>query len=158
MSSRVLILGYGNPSRGDDAVGPLLIEYLSKLCLPDIELLTDFQLQIEHVMDLKNRELVLFLDAAVSQSQSLRLQFIQPEESHNFSTHSLTPQQLLGVYQRFSTQLPPPSYLLSIKGFKFELGENLSPEIQQHYQHAIQLLEQMLDNPRIDYWQSLTTS
>ena len=40
----LLVIGIGNPSRGDDAIGPLAIERLGALGLPDTELLTDFQL------------------------------------------------------------------------------------------------------------------
>ena len=60
----ILIFGYGNPSRGDDAIGPLLIERLEILNLPDVDLLTDFQLQVEHALDLRGRERVLFVDAS----------------------------------------------------------------------------------------------
>ncbi|NBS18146.1 MAG: Ni/Fe hydrogenase, partial [Gammaproteobacteria bacterium] len=68
MTPSLLILGVGNPSRGDDALGPLLIEQLETLLSQEeraaaggIELLTDFQLQIEHALDLLNRSLVLFV-------------------------------------------------------------------------------------------------
>ena len=158
MTAPVLVLGYGNPSRGDDAVGPLLIEYLSTLQLPEVELITDFQLQIEHVLDLQDRRLVLFIDAAVSQPQALVLSALHPEYSQSLSTHALSPQQLLGISQRVTGQLPALSYLLSIKASQFDLGDPLSPDMQQHYQHACQLLKQMLDNPRPDHWHSLVTS
>jgi Ni,Fe-hydrogenase maturation factor len=66
-----LIIGYGNPSRGDDALGPALLEDIARL-LPQhpewgaIELLTDFQLQIEFVLDLAGRQRIIFADATVS--------------------------------------------------------------------------------------------
>ena len=73
MSPSVLIVGIGNPSLGDDALGPLLIERLETLLAQEdpaaalnIELLSDFQLQIEHALDLLNRSLVLFVDAHVN--------------------------------------------------------------------------------------------
>ncbi|MDP2785684.1 MAG: Ni/Fe hydrogenase, partial [Sulfurimicrobium sp.] len=66
MTAPLLVFGYGNPSRGDDALGPLLLEQLAALNLPHVELLTDFQLQVEHAVDLQGRERVLFIDASVS--------------------------------------------------------------------------------------------
>ena len=158
MIKPVLVLGYGNPSRGDDAVGPLLIDYLSQFDLPSIDLLTDFQLQIEHVLDISNRQLVLFIDAGVSQTQPLLLQPVFPEKSYHLSTHALSPQQLLGIYQHVTGSLPPLSYLLVIKASHFELGQTLSPDMQKHFLQACQLLKQMLDNPCADHWQSLVTS
>ena len=50
-----LVIGIGNPSRGDDAIGPLAVERLEALALPGVELLTDFQLQVEHALDLIGR-------------------------------------------------------------------------------------------------------
>ena len=42
----VLVLGFGNRSRGDDALGPLLLDGLSTDLPGNIELLEDMQLQI----------------------------------------------------------------------------------------------------------------
>ena len=67
MIKPILVFGYGNLSRGDDALGPLLLDYIQKHCdLRKIELLTDFQLQIEHALDLEHRSLILFVDASVA--------------------------------------------------------------------------------------------
>jgi hypothetical protein len=66
----VLVFAYGNPSRGDDALGPLLIERLEERqragALTRVDLLTDFQLQVEHALDLRGRERVIFAEAAAS--------------------------------------------------------------------------------------------
>ena len=51
----ILLLGYGNPSRGDDTLGVLLLEQLPIACLQTVELLINFQLQIEHALDLKQQ-------------------------------------------------------------------------------------------------------
>lgn len=64
----ILIIGIGNPSRGDDALGPLAIERLEALDLAGVELLTDFQLQVEYALDLAGRRRVIFVDASVSGS------------------------------------------------------------------------------------------
>ena len=67
----VLVFTYGNPSRGDDALGPAMFDLLVKHKqntneLDNVDLLTDFQLQIEHAIDLEQREVVLFIAASVS--------------------------------------------------------------------------------------------
>ena len=63
MSAPVLVFGWGNPSRGDDALGPLFVEAVEAMKLPGIECLTDFQLQVEHALDLRRRSRILFVDA-----------------------------------------------------------------------------------------------
>jgi len=72
---RILILGYGNPGRGDDALGPELISRLELLKLDaslgsrlELTLLTDFQLQVEHVLDFQHQDLVLLVDAHLTTS------------------------------------------------------------------------------------------
>ena len=71
MPKPILIFGYGNLSRGDDALGPLLLEHVEQHGdLSQIEILCDFQLQIEHALDLQNRALVLFVDASVACDQA----------------------------------------------------------------------------------------
>ncbi|MCC7218819.1 MAG: hydrogenase maturation protease, partial [Burkholderiales bacterium] len=61
-----LVIGIGNPSRGDDALGPLLVERIEAMDLPGVECLTDFQLQVEHALDLVGREQVVFVDATAA--------------------------------------------------------------------------------------------
>ena len=66
----LLVLGVGNPSRGDDALGPLFIERAAealkeRVAAGELELLTDFQLQIEHALDLEGRRRVVFVDASL---------------------------------------------------------------------------------------------
>ncbi|HEB82952.1 MAG TPA: Ni/Fe hydrogenase, partial [Gammaproteobacteria bacterium] len=55
----ILVFPFGNPSRGDDALGPAIYQLLGNkqqnVELQSIDLLTDFQLQIEHSIDLENR-------------------------------------------------------------------------------------------------------
>lgn len=67
-----LVFGYGNPSRGDDALGWRLIEQLDALRaagrLAGVDLLSDFQLQIEHVLDLRGRTRVIFVDAELGEA------------------------------------------------------------------------------------------
>ncbi|MBK7846051.1 MAG: hypothetical protein IPJ73_00935 [Zoogloea sp.] len=59
----LVIFAVGNPSRGDDALGPLLMAELETQSLPGVTLVTDFQLQIEHALDLDGHDLALFIDA-----------------------------------------------------------------------------------------------
>ena len=52
-AGRALVFAWGNPSRGDDALGPALVERLeaARPAHPEwgeLALLTDFQLQPEH--------------------------------------------------------------------------------------------------------------
>jgi hydrogenase maturation protease len=130
----LLIFGYGNPSRGDDALGPLLLARLEPLldealrrAAGGIELLTDFQLQVEHALDLAGRRRVLFVDAHQQCEVPFSLRPLQPAAESCFSTHALSPVAVLKVYQQIYPSDPPPSFLLGIRGERFELAVILMP-------------------------------
>lgn len=130
MPAPVLVLGYGNPSRGDDAIGPLLIERLEARkaagLLAGVDLLTDFQLQIEHALDLRGRARVIFVDAAADQPEPLRWMEVVPEPATAWTSHSLSPGAVAGVFA--SLYGPPPDLsLLAVAAESFDLGAGLSP-------------------------------
>lgn len=143
MTPPLLIFGYGNPSRGDDALGPLLLKQLEELELPNMELLTDFQLQVEHVLDLQDRETVLFIDASVSCASPYTFSRLQPGKDMSYSSHVMSPAALLHTYREICGD-PPPAYLLEVRGERFELGEALSSEASVNLNAAFGFLLQGL--------------
>lgn len=127
MTAPVLVFGWGNPSRGDDALGPLFVERVQAMGLPGVECLTDFQLQVEHALDLHGRRLILFVDASVDAEAPFSVEPIAPARDESFSSHAMTPQSVLQVYCDLEDEEPPPAWLLAIRGERFELGEPLTP-------------------------------
>ncbi len=127
MTAPVLVFGWGNPSRGDDALGPLFVERVEAMGLPGVECLTDFQLQVEHALDLHGRRLILFVDASVDAEAPFSVEPIAPARDESFSSHAMTPQSVLQVYCDLEDEEPPPAWLLAIRGERFELGEPLTP-------------------------------
>ncbi len=156
-----LIFGYGNPYRGDDALGPALIQLLERqqagggggeqrgwpaldadprgmpqVCatLPDPkidgttpwELLTDWQLQPEHVLELLGRRRVIWVDADASLMMPYRLESIRPERDASYSTHGMSPGALLWIHMQIGQGPPPPCFLLRIRGYHFALDTPLS--------------------------------
>jgi hydrogenase maturation protease len=133
----ILVLAVGNPSRGDDALGPLLVERLQALDLPDVELLTDFQLQVEYVLDLHGRQSVVFVDAAASGPAPYTFSAIGPADDSSYSSHALSPQALLAAYVRHYATPPPSAFLLAVQGYDFELGQALSPDGAKNLEAAL---------------------
>lgn len=155
MPKPVLVFGYGNPSRGDDALGPLLVEYVQDHCDTDgIDVLIDFQLQIEHALDLEHRELILFADASVACEAPFELNELEPALEIGYTTHALHPASVMAVFQSIRKQPPPPCFLLAVKGEAFELGESLSASAERHLRQAESFIEVLLQNPRPAAWRS----
>jgi len=159
MPKPVLLLACGNLSRGDDALGPLLLEYVEAHCdLSEIELLTDFQLQIEHALDLENRELVLFVDASVSCTDPFELTELEPAQDNSYTTHAMSPAAVMAVYRSIKKQLPPPCFLLGIKGESFELGEELSENAGKNLQQACRFALSLLSHTDVAVWRQQADS
>jgi hydrogenase maturation protease len=145
----ILIFTYGNPSRGDDGLGPAMFELLEKnkqACndLDKVDLLTDYQLQIEHALDLAHRECVVFIDASVSAQAPYEFHQLQPERDDSYTTHAMSPVSVLDVYQQINQCKPPPSYMLMIRGYEFGLGQTLTGQARLNLQQGYDFIKQLL--------------
>jgi len=138
------VFGWGNPSRGDDALGPLFVARCQALAArhPEwggIECQTDFQLQVEHALDLQGRQRVLFVDASRDCAAPFEVTTPAPSRDTSFTSHAMTPQAVLQVYieLKLDAVAPPLCRLLAIRGDAFELGQNLSPAAQTNLDAAL---------------------
>jgi hydrogenase maturation protease len=145
----ILIFGYGNPSRGDDAIGPEFLRRIEPLIDPNrVELLTDFQLQIEHALDLRGRDWVLFVDASRDAPEPFDFAPLQADSQISYSTHEMAPAAVLAVFTQVQQCPPPPCYLLAIRGYTFELGQGLSPRATANLTQAVEFTLGKLAVPR----------
>ncbi len=156
MTAPVLVLACGNPSRGDDAVGPELAQALERSCEAaiargELEVLTDFQLSVEHALDLRGRQRVYVVDAAAS-GPEVSLEPLTARRDDSFTTHRLSPWALLQVYRDVEHAPPPACSLLAVRGERFELGEPLSQRAQANVARALELLRAELWAARRDGW------
>jgi hydrogenase maturation protease len=137
----ILVLGWGNPSRGDDALGPAFVARASALPVPPgapaIEWLTDFQLQIEHALDLAGRSQVLFVDASVDSAAPCAVRDLRSATQRQLTTHAMAPEAVMQVYEQLHGQPAPPCTLLAIRASSFELGEPIGADAQQHLAQAL---------------------
>ncbi len=150
MTAPTLIFGWGNPSRGDDALGPLFVEHFTALAARhpewgDVDCLTDFQLQVEHALDLQGRQRVLFVDASLDAPSPCSFARIEAARDASFTTHAMSPQAVLKVYADIDDGAPPPCWLLAIRGESFELGEALSESARIALEAALQIAADWMD-------------
>ena len=136
----ILLFGIGNPSRGDDAIGPLAIEQLQVFELSGIELLTDFQLQVEHALDLVGRREVVFIDAAASGAEPFRLEPVFPAANNTAMTHALSPAAVLEAFERVMDVPLPDVFSLAVRGYEFELGTAMSSAAAANLDAAVRML------------------
>lgn len=162
MSAPIVILAVGNPSRGDDAIGPILHERLvawlrDAPMAGQFELIEDFQLNIEHALDLLGRELVLFIDAGEGTPAPFSFTRIEPAPGIAHSSHELPPEAVLEVFRRTLHQEPPAAFVLCVRGEAFELGEPLSQAAQENVEGAWACLQQLFRHPDRESWEGQAT-
>lgn len=162
MPAPVLILAVGNESRGDDALGPLLLRRLqawlnAQGLAEQVELIEEFQLQVEHTLDLAGRERVLFIDAGHHTSAPFTFSQAVPRRLEGHTSHAVSPETLLGVYALVHTKPAPPAFILCVAGEQFELGEPLSPRAGQYLQQAFEFACRLFDSGGQTAWQGLAT-
>jgi hydrogenase maturation protease len=119
---RALVIGYGNPLRGDDALGWHAAEHLANLpefaTNPGVRFLTVHQLMPEIAESISHAELVIFFDARAP-SADIAPGVVCCEEIHPEPTapqclgHHLTPANAI-AYARALYDANPRGFVLSV--------------------------------------------
>jgi len=127
---RILVIGYGSPIRGDDALGVLVADRLEQDGVPaDVTVIARHILTAELVTEMMTAQRVIFLDAAVDLAPgAVRCQLLIPT-AHAASSmaHFLDPRELLGWCAALYGHAPE-SYLITGGGASFDYADyRLSP-------------------------------
>lgn len=152
---RILIYGYGNPGRQDDGLGKALIElaeeWVQKEGLENISLDVGYQLLVEDVTLIEGKDLIMFVDASMDERiADFDLAAVAADDKETFTMHQVSPGFILALYETLYGPAPP-SWLLQIRGYEWELEESLSPGAQENLGKAWKMLRQILRDPgRLD--------
>ena len=143
---RVLLIGYGNTLRGDDALGPMAIERLRPLLL-DVECLGCQQLAPELAERLAECELAIFVDAACDGEPGLvRMERLSPKPGGIASlTHHLEAAALLELAQALYGRVPQ-AVLVTGAGAVFGNREGLSEQGQQALSEICRLIPRLIQD------------
>jgi hydrogenase maturation protease len=136
VTAPVLVFGYGNPSRGDDALGPefarrLAERFEQEIARGELEVLTDYQLQVEHALDLRGRDRIFFVDACTD-GADVELRPVAVQRDASFTSHLLSPSALLHTFAEIERAKPPRAWVLAIRGEQFELGSPMSETAERN--------------------------
>lgn len=140
----VLVIGYGNPGRLDDGLGPALAERIARLGLANVTVDSDYQLTVEDAVHVAEHGVVIFADADTAGPEPFYFKRLQPAARITFSTHSIGPASLLGLAQDLFGNTPT-AFVLGIRGYEFnEFGERLSAAAVDNLTAAAEFLEHAL--------------
>jgi len=149
---RLVVFGWGNESRGDDALGPLLLRRVEAAGFAGVTAVEDYQLQVEHALDLDDADMALFIDAARNAAAPFAFSEISAKADAGYTTHALAPEAVLEVFKHLRKREPPPSFLLAVRGEGFELGAELSEPAKLGLEAAWGFVGGLLKEPDADAW------
>jgi hydrogenase maturation protease len=134
----ILVIGYGNPGRLDDGLGPAFAERFQALELPGVTVESNYQLNIEDADLIARFDIVVFADASVDTAGPFEFQPLEKKDPMvGFSSHSITAGSLLGLAKELFGATPL-AYTLAIRGYDFnEFGEVLSAQAQANLDAAV---------------------
>lgn len=136
--SRLLIIGYGNPFRGDDAAGCITAErLLEQTADPDVEILAVHQLTPELMEPVSRAGRVIFVDAALGDTPGEIVETeISPRQDSRPFSHYASPEALVAGAQALY-HAAPRATLITMTAATFELGAPLSAAVTQAVETVI---------------------
>lgn len=153
--TRLVVLACGNTDRGDDALGPALLRRIEALGLAGVTTIEDYQLNIEHALDIENAGVALFIDAGAGTPSPFSFTELVPDGALSHSTHAIEPPAVLATFQRVFHRSPPPSFALCVGGGSFELGTAMSPAAEANLAATWDFLGPLLADIDVERWRHL---
>jgi len=158
---KILVIGYGNPDRGDDGVAWHILGMLANKfgiglnnelfekgimsANKSVDMWFNLQLVPEIAEDLHHYQRAIFIDAHTTEIQEdIRVIDIKPLFQNSPFTHHLTPSSCLSITQTLYGRAPK-SILVSIKGFEFDFSNLLSPQTQVFAEKALTTILYWID-------------
>lgn len=144
MSQTILVIGYGNDLRSDDAVGQRVAQTIAAWNLSNVRSLCVHQLTPELAAFLANAELAIFIDACTSVCEDVQVSAIAPTYSTAIAGHTSEARSLLALTQVLYDRVPP-AWWVRIPGANFELGDRISPAAETGIAIALEQIKQIID-------------
>jgi hydrogenase maturation protease len=136
----VLVIGYGNPLRGDDGIGPHVADLIAKRRWPGVRTLSVHQLTPELAAELANVRFAIFVDASAGDEGLTEL---EPGGAAGAMTHNGDPGPLLAL-TRSLYRGRPMAWLLTVRGLNFDHGDQLSREAAREVPRVMERIAELL--------------
>ncbi|MBI5637946.1 MAG: hydrogenase maturation protease [Nitrospinae bacterium] len=139
------MIGYGNPGRIDDGLGPALSALLDARALKGVSVETDYQLVVDHAHEIARHDYVIFADAAISGQAPFSFTEIPIAATQpTFNSHSLSPEAAM-FFARTMFGAKTKGYILGIRGYEYEgFGEGISERAKENLDAAFLFILELL--------------
>ncbi len=143
MGRKTLLIGYGNPGRLDDGLGPALAAKLEACSIEGLSVESDYQLVVEHAHDVAGYDVAIFADAALHGDAPYSFKELGCPESPKFDSHAVTPETVLFLAKKMFNATTK-GYLLGIRGYEFDgFGERISERAAKNLDAAFQFVREI---------------
>jgi len=145
--SRILVIGYGNPLRADDAIGWHAVEALEERFpeYTDIRFIVAHQLLPEHIVSIAESDYVVFVDASKTGNPGdISHVNVSPADSTLSMMHALSPGYLLTYVNEYYEEAPD-AVLFTLTGADFGLREGLSNTVQSNLPQFVDVITEFID-------------
>lgn len=142
--SSVLVIGYGNTLRGDDAAGVHAAELIARRH-PEIACICVHQLVPELTEQIAESDIVIFIDAQQGTTQPNARLVAPSSEADQPRTHFISPESLLTLSQQLYQHGPAKAYVVGIPASQFEFSEELSAATRIGVEEAVLLVNKLLN-------------
>lgn len=148
---QILIYGYGNPGRQDDGLGPALVDHLKEWIrrenISNVELDSDYQLNVEDSLTISEKDIVVFVDASIEDIDDYCLTKVSPEGSKiEFTMHAVSASFILDLCNKLYNK-NPDTYLLHIKGYEWDFKEELTEKANGNLNAALTFIKERITDP-----------
>ena len=146
----VLVIGYGNPARGDDGLGPALAAAVEKARPSGVDVDSDYQLTVEDAADAAQHDVVVFADADQAGDGPFFFRAIEAKGQLGFSSHGCEPPAVMALARDlFDAQTK--GYLLGIRGYEFDpFDETMTGRARANLAAATEFLLDVLASRSFD--------
>ena len=141
-ATHILIIGYGNSLRGDDAAGPAVAELIEARHWPGVRALSEQQLFPELAEDIARSRHTYFVDASTAPGARVTVQPVTEATDHAMA-HRCSPGALLRMARELYGARPAAD-LVAIPAEHFEPGTGLSASVVRHIEETVALLHDLV--------------
>lgn len=144
----LLVVGIGNEWRGDDGVGPWIVDQLQAMELPGVRLVRSVADGLALLDVWRDAERVYVIDAlrdAARPGEVLRVDALRQAlpTASNYSSHAFGLPEAIELGRTLG-QLPVALIVIGIEGRQFGMGKGLSPEVEAAAQGLVDALREEL--------------
>ncbi|MCM8776046.1 MAG: hydrogenase 3 maturation endopeptidase HyCI [Candidatus Omnitrophica bacterium] len=143
LKGKVVILGIGNPLRGDDGFGPVLVQRLQgEVPAVCIDAGTSPESYLGKIVQ-ESPDTILIVDAVHLKSKSGDYEILTPSEilASGFTTHDISPKLLMDYLHR---EIKAEIYMLGIEPERVTLGSEMSEPVKKALNNVVREVKEAL--------------